>query len=552
VNPSTHLARLAVDALARAGVGHVVLCPGSRSAPLAYELQRRDGDGLCLHVRHDERVAAFTALGVGLDGALGAVVTTSGTAAANLHPAVLEAHHARRPLVVVTADRPVELRGTWANQTSELQAGLFGDAVRARLDLPDATATADPALAARSLAATLAAARGPLPGPVHLDLGFTDPLVPDDDEPGRWAMAWADTPQPAPPPPARLADGPRAVVVAGDGAGAGARELAVAAHWPLLAEPTSGAAGADGVAAYRLLLELPELGGRVERAVVFGRPTLSRPVTRLLSRPDVELVLVSSSGSWQQPGRAARRVGVPDPADHRYPADDWSAAWEAASMAAGKALDAVLDEPAPAITGPAVARAVARTTVPPQRLVAAASNPIRDLDLVGSALAGGVRVFANRGLAGIDGTVSTATGLALAGGPVRVLVGDLAFLHDLNGLLVPPGEARADMQVVVLNDDGGGIFSLLEHGERALHGPERAAAFERIFGTPHGADLGALCAGYGVPHRRVPTLEELEQALALPLDGVSVVEVPAGRGGLRELHARIRAAVSSAARAALS
>ena len=199
-----------------------------------------------------------------------------------------------------------------------------------------------------------------------------------------------------------------------------------------------------------------------------------------------------------------------------------------------------------------MARAVARATVPADPLVAAASNPIRDLDLVGHELAAGVRVFANRGLAGIDGTVSTATGLALATGPVRVLAGDLAFLHDLNGLLAPPREARADLQVVVLNDDGGGIFSLLEHGERALHGPERASAFERLFGTPHGADLGALCAGYRVPHRRVSSLEELEQALAWPLDGVSVVEVPTSRTGLRELHARIGVAVTGAARAALS
>jgi len=557
VNPSTHLARLAVDALVRGGVTDVVLCPGSRSAPLAYELQRRDGDELRLHVRHDERVAGFTALGIGLDGGLGAVVTTSGTAVANLHPAVLEAHHARRPLVVVTADRPPELRGTWANQTTELQAGLFGDAVRARLDLADAAAIPDPAVAARSLTDTLAAARCPLPGPVHLDLGFTDPLLPDDDdadaeEPAGSVPPAPDVAQSAAPAPGSLPSGPRTVVVAGDGAAPGARELAAAAHWPLLAEPTSGVAGPGSVAAYRLLLELPELGGRIERVVAFGRPTLSRPVTRLLSRPDVELVLVSASVCWHEPGRPADKVGVPEAAQHRYPPDGWSAAWAAASTAAAGALDGVLDEPGSGPTGPAVARAVARATVAPDRLVVAASNPVRDLDLVGSALAVGVRVFANRGLAGIDGTVSTAAGLALAGGPVRVLVGDLAFLHDLNGLLVPPGEARPDLQVVVLNDDGGGIFSLLEHGERAQHGPERAAAFERIFGTPHGGDLGALCAGYRVPHRAVGSAGELAEALASRPDGVSVVEVAATRAGLRDLHARIRAAVSAAARGALS
>src|SRR4051794_21392424 len=181
--PSTVLARLAVAALREAGVEHVLLCPGSRSAPLAYALAAAgdDGSGPRVHVRHDERVAAFTALG-----AAGAVVTTSGTAAANLHPAVLEAHHANRPLVVLTADRPVSLRGTWANQTSELQAGLFGDAVRARLDLADDDAAKDPDAARAAIAAVLAAAFGPggaRPGPVHLDLGFADPLLPDDDEP---------------------------------------------------------------------------------------------------------------------------------------------------------------------------------------------------------------------------------------------------------------------------------------------------------------------------------------------------------------------------------
>ena len=547
MNPSTLLARLAVEALAAAGVDHVVLCPGSRSAPLAYALQCRAGDGPALHVRHDERVAGFTALGVGLDPAhLGAVVTTSGTAVANLHPAVLEAHHARRPLVVVTADRPPQLRGTWANQTTELQAGLFGAAARARLDLADADAVADPAAAAQALVATIAAAHGPLPGPVHLDLGFTDPLVPDDDDTSSgWFTSWREAPETHEAEP--LPDGPRTVVVAGDGAGPAARELALAAHWPLLAEPTSGAAGPDAVAASRLLLELPELGGRVERVVAFGRPTLSRPVTRLLSRPDVELVLADAAGTWHEPGRPARRVRAAQPPERN--ADDWSRCWSAASAAATQALDAALDAaPADGPLGPVVAREVARATEPPTRLVVAASNPVRDLDLVGHALHGGVRVVANRGLAGIDGTVSTATGLALGGAPVRVLVGDLAFLHDVNALLVPPTEVRPAVQVVVLDDGGGGIFGLLEHGERAGRGPQEAAAFERLFGTPHGADLAALCAGYGVPYRRAAAPAELRAALADESPGV--VHVPTTRDGLRDLHAGIRERVHAAVRAA--
>jgi 2-succinyl-5-enolpyruvyl-6-hydroxy-3-cyclohexene-1-carboxylate synthase len=185
----------------------------------------------------------------------------------------------------------------------------------------------------------------------------------------------------------------------------------------------------------------------------------------------------------------------------------------------------------------------------------AASNAVRDLDLAARPWSAGdpPAVLANRGLSGIDGTLSTATGVALATGAlVRVLVGDLAFLHDLNALLPGPGEARAHLQVVVLNDDGGGIFSLLEHGERAGRGAEPARAFEHLFGTPHGADLAALCRGYAVPHRTVEDVGSLRRALAGPPPGTSVLEVRVARAGLRDLHARIRAAVHEAARAALA
>jgi 2-succinyl-5-enolpyruvyl-6-hydroxy-3-cyclohexene-1-carboxylate synthase len=597
VNDSAVLARLAVEALTAAGVGHVVLCPGSRSAPLAYALAEpagTDSPAPALHVRHDERVAAFTALGVAR-GALavgaalaGAVVTTSGTAAANLHPAVLEAHHAGVPLVVVTADRPPALRGTWANQTSELQADLFGGAVRARLDLADDVAAADPAAARVALLEALAAMWGTpdgtvRPGPVHLDLGFTDPLVPDEDE--------------APVPPATdvvvprghnlgtrgelVEPGGRTVVVAGDGAGWEARWLAEAGGWPLLAEPTSGArSGPNAIGPYRLLLELPELGGAVERVLVLGRPTLSRPVTRLLSRADVEVVLVSPYTDWPDPGRPVRRiVGLAAPSDldgpkgwSRRPADDWLTAWVAAGEAAQRALDGVLDDVAAGWAGagsrlslgPLVAREVAAALQAGDLLVAAASNPIRDLDLAGRPFDVPVgdgplfpgdhtRVVANRGLAGIDGTLSTAVGagLARAGSFVQVLVGDLAFLHDVNGLLAGPGELRPDLQVVVLDDDGGGIFGLLEHGARAAGSPARDAVFERVFGTPHGADVESLCRGYGVTYRRADGIAQLRAALAEPAPGTSVVHVRSPRAGLRELHARIRAEVHASARAVL-
>ncbi len=688
MNVSTVLARLAVEALGAMGVAHVVLCPGSRSAPLAYALTARSPrDRPALHVRHDERVAAFTALGVargaaagGTPGETGAVVTTSGTAAANLMPAVLEAHHANVSLVVVTADRPPALRGTWANQTSELQAGLFGDAVRARLDLADTDAACAPDAAWAALVDTLQAAwgrtRDDRPGPVHLDLGFTDPLVPDEDgeddeDDDRDSGRGSPAVRPGRPGALRrwnredrgesldAVDG--TVVVAGDGAGWQARRLAEAGGWPLLAEPSSGArSGPNAIGPYRLLLELPELGGAVRRAVVLGRPTLSRPVTRLLARSDVEVVLVSPFADWPEPGRPVRRiVGLAAPAAleaadkgwYRADPDAWLSSWLAAGAAAQDALDALLGSDAGPtgplagpltgpLTGPLVAREVAAALSPGELLVAAASNPIRDLDLAARPFqvpvdptgdvvpADHERVVANRGLAGIDGTLSTAMGAALARDPdpgsrrlalpshlraaaqtadrvgsggempsdptrcaahevvppdlraeqgagtlrgdvgaagfapdgratpsgrrVRVLIGDLAFLHDANALLADPARPRPDVQVVVLNDDGGGIFSLLEHGERAGRGPAQAAAFERVFGTPHGADLAALCRGYGVRHTRVDDVAGLQALLASPPAGTSVVEVRAVRGGLRDLHAAIRTAVHAAARAALT
>ncbi|MGZ4613205.1 MAG: 2-succinyl-5-enolpyruvyl-6-hydroxy-3-cyclohexene-1-carboxylic-acid synthase [Kineosporiaceae bacterium] len=561
MNPATLLARLTVEALRLAGVRHVVVCPGSRSAPLAYALQAA-ADDLDLHVRHDERVAAFTALG-----AAGAVVTTSGTAAANLHPAVLEAHHGHRPLVVITADRPRELRGTWANQTSELQADLFGAAVTARLDLTDADAAKDPEAALRALADTIGGARSGF-GPVHLDLGFAEPLVPDDDDAGPLPLGPLPAVAAASPshaaqsaPVGRLDGGPRTVVVAGDGADRGApgpaRRVALAASWPLLAEPSSGIAGHAAIAAYRLLLELPELVGAVERVVAYGRPTLSRPVTRLLSRPDVELVLVAPDGRWPEPGRPATRVTGLRPAELPSAVGDraWAGRWALASSAARVALDAALDAWAARrpdeLSGLLVARAAALATRPGDTLVAAASNPVRDLDLVGHRLAPGVRVLSNRGLAGIDGTVSSASGAALGGDFVRALVGDLAFLHDSGAMLVPADERRPHLQVLVLNDDGGGIFSLLEQGELAARGPAEAAVFERLFGTPHGADLAALCAGFGVPHQVAGSLEELDAILRTPAPGTSVVEARATRASLRELHAHVRAGVHDAVRTAL-
>ncbi|TRW43317.1 2-succinyl-5-enolpyruvyl-6-hydroxy-3-cyclohexene-1-carboxylate synthase, partial [Georgenia yuyongxinii] len=359
----------------------------------------------------------------------------------------------------------------------------------------------------------------------------------------------------AAPTPEALRAGPRTVVVAGDAAGPAARALAEAAGWPLLAEPTSGArAGENAIGPYRLLLAEPALGGAIERVVVLGRPTLSRPVSALLARAGVEIVVVAPRGTWPDvAGTAARVVGaVAAPA--RPAADDaaWLHRWRAAGAAAQQALDQEIAQPGRPVDGLLLARHVARAAVRsegPRVLVAGSSNTVRDLDLVAAPWDPDRQpmAVANRGLAGIDGTIGTATGLALGlDQPVRAVMGDLTFLHDAGALLRGALEDEVDLQVVVLNDGGGGIFATLEHGA-----PEHAGQFERIFGTPQHVDLAALAAAYGARHTLVEDAGQLRTVLAEPVRGRSVVEVPAGRADLRVRRAALARAVHTAVTEAL-
>jgi len=529
MSPSTRLARDVVTALVEHGVTEVVLAPGSRNAPLSFAAYDAAAAGLLrLHTRVDERSAGFVALGLTRVGARAAVVCTSGTAVANLHPAVLEAAHAGVPLVVVTADRPARLRGTGANQTTD-QVGVFGRLV------PTHDLDADHAPAA----AVWPAADDPY-AVVRLNVQLDDPLVPGD----RWQPDVVAGPRP------RsgwgeatdvLPLGARTVVVAGDDAGPPARTLAEQAGWPLLAEPTSGSrTGRNPVRCYRLLLTT-DLADAVERVVVAGHPTLSRPVQQLLARADVEVVDIGARGVWPDRPYAVdhrcvgARPGVEGPDD---PA--WLERWREADRVVSRGLDALLAAE-PALTPWEVAGAVSRAVPPGGLLHVGASNPVRDLDLMVAPYGVGDRrlVIANRGLAGIDGVVSSAIGAAL-GRPATTrafaLLGDVTFLHDSNGLVLGPDEPRPDLQVVVVNDDGGSIFATLEQG-----GPDHAETFERLFGTPHGVDLAALCAATRTPHWRVDSLPELEQALASPNGGIEVVEVRVGRADRRALDERIRA-----------
>lgn len=552
--PATRAARNLVQGLLAAGVVHAVLCPGSRSAPLAYAAHGADAAGAWrLHVRIDERSAGFLALGIGrATGRPAVVITTSGTAVANLAPAVLEAHHARVPMIVLSADRPAGLRGSWANQTSDRQAGLFRDLVRLSVDIAaDPTAAAEgpeaadwSAVADRAVEAARGFAGEPS-GPVHVNAGFDEPLVPGhlDWRPAAVARRAPGGGRPRPAATASpLPAGPLTVVVAGDGAGHVARALAESAGWPLLAEPSSGARGGPNrVGAYRLLLD-GDLGAAVERVVAIGRPTLSRPVTRLLAREDVDVVLV---GPVDAPGPArpvTRAASVTPPAPREGDAS-WLGAWTGAGAEADRAVAAALErerDRTGGLSGPDVAAAVVAAAGPGSGLVLAASNPIRDADLAAGEVTASL-VIANRGLSGIDGTVSTAAGASLGSGlPVLALVGDLAFLHDANGLLRGPAEPSPRLRVVVVNDRGGGIFGLLEHGAERF-----APAFERLFGTPHDTDLAALCAAYATRHRTVRTLEDLRAALDAPTeDGIEVVEVPVRRDRERVLARELRESVA--------
>ncbi len=564
-------ARVAVAALIGAGVRYVVVAPGSRSAPMAYALAEADAAGRVeLLVRIDERDAGFTALGLALaTGAPAAVLTTSGTAVGNLLPAVMEANHAAVPLVVLSADRPEELRGTGANQTT-VQPDLFGEHVRFAADVP---AGQNPL---RAVETALSAATGAFedipPGPVQLNLAFRDPLVPAAGD--GLGEASGHRVHHAPRPPLAL-DFPaasralperRTVVLAGHDAGPVAEAFARAHGLPLLAEPSSNARfGPNAVGPYRLLLEHfgPESRQPIERVVLFGRPTLSRPVSELLARADVPSALYQPVPvAWYQPGRRTELpletlADLADFAGRGAPA--WLDAWLLAGAAAQHAVDLVLSgsagvTPAPAGSGPASDPAISGPEVGALvwahtrgQLVLGSSNGIRDVDLAGApAQEPRATVFANRGLAGIDGTIATATGIALGGRQeTTVLLGDVTFLHDAGGLLLGAGEAVPALRIVVLNDAGGAIFGLLEHGAVERSG-RYGTAVERLFGTPHTVDIAALAAAYGVAHRAVSTTAELAAALAEPVEGRSIIEVRTDRHGLRELHGRIRAAVAAA------
>jgi 2-succinyl-5-enolpyruvyl-6-hydroxy-3-cyclohexene-1-carboxylate synthase len=637
VNPATALAAVLADELVRCGLREAVLAPGSRSTPLALALYDRAQAGqLRLHVRIDERSAAFLALGLGkASGRPAAVLCTSGTAAAHFHAAVIEAGEAGVPLLVLTADRPPELRGTGANQTID-QVKLYGSAVRwfCEVGVPESRRGAagywrSLACRAWAMAAGLGAG-GPLPGPVHLNLALREPLVPDA-APGLAAATRAaglgEAGDPAGPSgpavgrdeaaadgsadhgsgdhgsadhgsgdygaadqgaadhegwPESLAGRPdgqpwtrfparggelsalevpwaeRGLVVCGDGDydPAPLIELAAAAGWPVLAEPSSGArCGPNSLAAYPFLLGSRDFAAAHQPEIIVsaGRPGLSRDQLALLRGgsgppPGRHVVLARHAGHWADPARTATDVApavrlTGAPSGHGAGAQTpWLGSWRRADDAARRAADEILDGE-DCLTEPGLARDLAALLPPGALLWAASSMPVRDLDHHQQPRAG-LRVLASRGASGIDGLVSTSVGAALAhqaagGGPAAALLGDLAFLHDAPGLMLGPDEPRPDLCLIVVGNDGGGIFSMLE--QAGLPGP-----FERVFGTPHGTDLQQVALAARLPYQRLERVADLAGALAG--QGMRVAELRADRA----VGARLRARLQSACTAALT
>jgi 2-succinyl-5-enolpyruvyl-6-hydroxy-3-cyclohexene-1-carboxylate synthase len=560
-------ARALVDELARGGVRHAVVAPGSRSTPLVLALAR--DRRITVHVVLDERSAAFVALGIGRATARPAVVVcTSGSATAHLHPAVVEAAHGRVPLLALTADRPPELQGTGAPQTID-QVGLFGPAVRWAVSLAPPGSDDPAAVAAhwRSVAArAVSEATGRPPGPVHLNVQLREPLLATGVVPelagAPDGAPWTSTSTPALTLGSVALDAlareitaaPRGLVVAGWGSGAAPATVAAfaaATGWPVLADPLSGLRAGDAVSTYEALLRVPGFADRFLPDLVLrlGAPPTSKTLGAWLGR-GTRQVVVDPDDAWLDPGRtAAHRLAV-DPesllvqltARVAHPPIDegtWAASWAAAEAGARRALDELLDGWA-APTEPRVARDLVAGLDDDATLVVASSMPVRDVEWF-AAPRTGVRVVANRGTNGIDGFTSTVVGVALgSGGPTVGLCGDLAFLHDAGGLL---GAARRDVDatIVVVDNDGGGIFSFLPQAE-----PGAVDDFEALFGTPHGLDLAAVATSYGIPVEVVERAADLLPAVRRVGRGLRVVLVRTERA---DNVARHRAAWTAVAQA---
>jgi 2-succinyl-5-enolpyruvyl-6-hydroxy-3-cyclohexene-1-carboxylate synthase len=572
-NANTALASAFVEELARSGLRHAVLSPGSRSTPLALALWRQEEIETTVIV--DERSAAFFALGAAQAGGVPvAILCTSGSAAANYHPAVCEADHSAVPLLVLTADRPPELRGVGAGQAID-QLKLYGESVRWFCEVGSHEADDDGLLHLRSTACrAFAAARGDTrPGPIHLNFPFREPLVPiavEDAVTATDPLALAgrgERPLTAVTPvdlePTRflldevashIAAAPLGVIVAGRQLDPELREplahLAAAAGYPILAEPTSQLRcgphdRSHVVSAYDLLLRDEEFrrAAAPELVLRFGEMPTSKPLRAWLVESAADQIVVDPLGDWNEPSRRAAALLRADPTEL---AAGWAARlgedrpppamWIEADGKAREAIEAELDGTAP--SEPGLQLSLGTAYGDGELVYTASSMPIRDQEAFLPSTAADATFLCNRGTNGIDGLISSGIGAARATGrPTTIVTGDLGLLHDLGGLAAL-GDVSTPVRIVVIDNDGGGIFHFLPQ-EGALDGNE----FEALLGTPRGIDVAKAAALFDLPHRKLESLDELSDALD---SGTGLIEVKTDRQTNATLHCRLYRRVQAA------
>ena len=500
MNNSTSLARVMVRQIIEAGITDVVVSPGSRNAPLSLAFFAASKRGLIkLHVRIDERTAAFFALGIiKATGRPVPIVCTSGTAVANYHPAVLEASHTNAPLLVLTADRPAILRKTGANQTTE-QARIYGKAVRYFADIDGPVFPMDlPFDSLRN-------------GPVHLNVQFDEPMLPDESD--QWLdeiKVSAKTFETRTKPTTLKSDANRGVLVIGHDRGGlsveSVRKFAKELGWPTIAEdPLSFP---DAVAHASIFLTSAQIRAALipQTVIVIGRTTLSRSINTFLKLAPTQIVIDPRMATVDSDRQADKRFMQIPELNTKTASPEWSEQWEKYADRAAKSINALTG-----FSEAVIAREIASNLPEGSTLFVSSSRPIRDLEGFGAPRSG-VTTYANRGLAGIDGNISTALGIASASNQTFAVLGDLSFLHDLTGLI-----HREDINCcfIVINNDGGGIFSTLP--QRGVDG------FESVFGTPHGLDPAAIASAMGISASTISSIDELKKVLKAPVKGISIV-----------------------------
>ena len=504
INPSTLLARVIVRQIVEAGITDVVISPGSRNAPLSIAFHQASVKGLIkLHVRIDERTAAFFALGIAkASGRPVPIACTSGTAVANYHPAVLEASHTNLPLLVLTADRPASLRKTGANQTTE-QARIFGKAVRYFADVSGSVYPME--LPLNSLQS----------GPVHLNIQFEEPLIGDKSD--NWLNDLTIT---APKifdrktPGTFYTKSTRGVLVIGHDRGGlsvdAVRDFADALGWPVIAEDPLTFEKAISHASIFLTSRAIADDLAPDTVVVIGRTTLSRSINAFIKSARKEIVIDPRMATVDSDRMANQKFLQLPKVEVQSIDSEYAEKWQKYSQRAAKMVGDISQW-----SEALIAREIGAAIPAGTSLFISSSRPIRDLEGFASARTG-VETFANRGLAGIDGNISTALGIASQRKETIAVLGDLGFLHDLTGLI---HNEDINLKILVINNDGGGIFSTLS--QRGV------AGFEEVFGTPHGKDLAAIASAIGVPAKTISTQAELKSELAAPIKGVSVVVITA-------------------------